>query len=83
MKQSKKQENIFSLYDLGCASALLSKGYELKKLDRSNPKRVCFMFADTEGIQGDANAYLANTLEVKARGFYDALKALKSRIYQG
>lgn len=82
MKNKNENKKLFSLSDLGCAAALLCNGHEIKKLDRSDPNRVCFLFFESEAVRKDANAYLADNLEVRARSYYDALKALKSRLYR-
>lgn len=68
-------------YDLGCSSALVSSGFELFSLDKSNPKKVQFIFRREEGIENVTDDYFADHLEVKARSFFDNTKMLKNRIY--
>ena len=68
-------------YDLGCSSALVSSGFELFSLDKSNPKKVQFIFRREEGIENVTDDYFADRLEVKARSFFDNTKMLKNRIY--
>ncbi len=71
----------FMTFDLGCASALVSSGLELVSLDKSNPKKVQFVFKREAGIEKIVNDYFADKLEVKARKFFDDIKSIKNRIY--
>jgi hypothetical protein len=70
----------YSTADIGCAGALITREHELEEMDYSNPNRVQFIFKRSSNVEADANAYLENRLDIKARGFYDTLKALKARI---
>lgn len=79
-KTADEKEN-FCTYDLGCASALLSKGVELVALDKSNPKKAQFIFRKQNGIDFIVDNYWTDKLDVKARSFFDNIKALKNRIY--
>jgi len=68
-------------YDLGCSSALVSSGFELVSLDKSNPKKVQFIFKREIEIDKVVDEYWADKLKVKARTFFDNTKMLKNRIY--
>lgn len=68
-------------YDLGCSSALVNSGFELISLDKSNPKKVQFIFQRKDGLEKIVDDYFANRLELKARGFFDDIKSIKNRIY--
>lgn len=72
---------VWTTYDLGIAAALLCAGFELLALDRANKRKVLFVFRKEKNIDTAANAYLADSLQVNARAFFDQLKALKSRLY--
>lgn len=78
---SENYTDLYYTFDLGCASALASKDFELVSLDRANPKKVRFIFKRKIGIDEIVDAYWADNLEVKARSFFDNIKALKNRIY--
>jgi len=67
--------------DLGCASALLCLNFEITHLDKTNPRRVLFVFLPKKGIQETTNAYWNNALDVKAQSYFNAMKNLKSQIY--
>jgi len=73
--------DFYLTYDLGCSSALVSSGFELVSLEKSNPKKVQFMFRRKTGIEKIVDEYWADRLEVKARSFFDNTKMIKNRIY--
>lgn len=72
---------VFSTYDLGVSTALLCAGFELLEVEKSNPRKALFIFKKADGIEGVANRYFSDRLEVKARSFFDHLKALKNKLY--
>jgi hypothetical protein len=71
----------YSTFDLGGTAALLCIGFNLIALDKTNPKRVLFIFEWDDEIEKTANKYLVNTLKVGARTLVDNMKMLKNRIY--
>lgn len=78
---SNNYAEFYLTYDLGCSSALVSSGFELISLGKSNPKKVQFMFRREAGIESVVDEYWADRLEVKARSFFDNTKMIKNRIY--
>lgn len=73
--------NYVYTYDLGAAAALISAGFKLALLDKTNPNKVQFAFEREAGIERIMDDYWADRLEVKARSFFDNLKMLKNRLY--
>lgn len=71
----------YSTFDLGCASALVSSGFKIVSLEKSNPKKVQLVFRREAGIEKVADDYFADRLEIKARSFFDEIKSIKSRLY--
>jgi hypothetical protein len=71
----------YQTYDLGCSAALISAGFELVSLDKTNPRKVQFIFCRKVGIEKVVDDYWADRLEIKARAFFDNVKMLKNRIY--
>lgn len=71
----------FKSFDLGLCSALVCCGYELFSLDKTDVKKVQFVFARDEKIDNVINQYWSNKLKVEARAYFDSLKMLKNRIY--
>ncbi len=80
-KQKLNTNDYYFTYDLGCSSALISAGFELVSLDKTNPRKVQFIFRREVGIEKVVDEYWADRLEVKARTFFDNIKMLKNRIY--
>ena len=78
---SENYQDFLTTYDLGCSAALVSSGFELVSLDKSNPRKVQFVFKREVGIEKVVDNYWADRLEVKARAFFDNVKMLKNRIY--
>jgi len=82
MNQKKLNSNeYYFTYDLGCSSALICAEFELVSLDKTNPRKVQFIFKREVGIEEVVDDYWADRLEVKARTFFDNIKMLKNRIY--
>jgi len=72
---------VFTTYDIGVSTALLCADFELLAVEKSNPRKALFVFRRQVGIEEVANKYFADKLEIKARSFFDNLKALKNKLY--
>lgn len=72
---------VFTTYDLGVSTALLCAGFELLSVAKSNPKKALFIFKRENRIEDIVDRYFSDRLEVKARSFFDHLKALKNKLY--
>ena len=72
---------VFTTFDLGVSAALLCIGFELQDLSRADPRKALFVFKREDGIEDFANQYFTDQLKLKARSFFDALKALKNKLY--
>ncbi|MCL4390227.1 MAG: DUF5659 domain-containing protein [Patescibacteria group bacterium] len=73
--------HFLSTFDLGAAASLVSAGFELVSLDKTNPRKVQFIFRRELGIEKVVDDYWSDRLDVKARTFFDNVKMLKNRIY--
>lgn len=71
----------YSTYDLGCAAALVTANFELLHLDRTNSRKVRFVFKRELGIEKTADNFWSDYLEQKSRSFWDNIKNLKNRLY--
>ncbi len=71
----------FQTYDLGISAALITLGYRLLDLDKSNPRKVQFHFIFEESIEEVVNSYWSDNLEVNPRTYFDNIKMLKNRLY--
>ena len=72
---------VFTTYDLGVSTALLCAGFELLSVDKDNPQKALFIFKKERGIEEIVDQYFSDRLEVKARSYFDHLKALKNKLY--
>ncbi len=75
------EASVFTTYDLGVSAALLCLGYKLIRLDRDDPRKALFVFRKDADIDSYANQYFSDQLKVKARSFFDSIKALKNKLY--
>jgi len=75
------QVNYFSSFDLGVSATLISVGFKLVSLDKTNPRKVLFIFEKKVGIDEKVNDYFSGKLKVSARTLLDNIKMLKNRIY--
>lgn len=81
LKNDLKENEIFATFDLGCASATVAAGFSLISLNKTNIRKVQFVFRREVGIEKVVDDYWADRLEIKARTFFDTTKMLKNRIY--
>jgi len=71
----------FSTFDLGFSSVLVTLGYELLELDKSNPKKVRFVFKREKNIEQVMNDYFTDKVKLPAQTLFNNQKNLKNRIY--
>ncbi len=71
----------FITFDIGLASALVTLGYTLFDVDKTNPQKSQFIFKRDEQIDKMVKKYWDNTLTLPARSLIDNLKMLKNRLY--
>lgn len=81
---SKDKENIrlwesrqAKLSDLGLAASLLTLGFDLLKVDKTDPRRANFVFADTPELQEAINGYWTS----KECKYFENIRLLKQRLY--
>jgi len=73
--------NYLYSFDLGAATSLVTAGFELVSLEKSNKRKAQFIFRRESGIEKTLEDYWANHLEVKARSFFENTKMIKARLY--
>jgi len=71
----------FSTYDLGLATVLVTLGYKLLKLDKTNPKKVRFVFQEEKNIDKAMMEYWNDKIKLPAQTLFNNQKMLKNRIY--
>jgi len=76
-------QNNFYTFDLGLATVLVTMGYELLELDRSNPKKVRFEFKRERNIEQIMADYFDDKIKLPVQTLFNNQKNLKNRIYSG
>ena len=82
------QENLtindyFYTQDLGLATAI-SLFYPLDAIDRTkNPNKAQFVFKKDEGLDQLVEAYWKNELKASLIAYFNQLKTIKARLYEG
>lgn len=71
----------YSTYDLNLASTLLTIGYKIIKFDKSDIKKVKFIFKHDKNIEQSATDFWDDKLELPAKTLFNNQKTLKNRIY--
>jgi len=74
-------KNKISISDLCVASVLITLGYKLLKTDKTNPKKVVFVFESDEAIQKVMNDYWNDEIKLPAQTLFNNQKMLKTRIW--
>ena len=80
-KTIKLLKEIFQTFDLGLAGALISIGYQLLDLNKSNPRKVQFIFPESNEIYKAVEDYWSGNLQVDARTYFDSIRMLKNHLY--
>ena len=57
--------------------------YDLLELDKSNPKKVRFIFKREKNIEGVMADYFNDKIKLPAQTLFNNQKNLKNRIYSG
>jgi uncharacterized protein DUF5659 len=74
-----KNDNRIS--DLGLAASLSALGHRIEGVDKSNPRRVVFVFEKSEGLDLAIELYWADQLLLNAADLIEHIRQLKGRIY--
>jgi hypothetical protein len=59
----------------------LSLDLPIEKIDRQNPTKVQFLFAESEQLRRLVDDYWKGQLQVEPKAFFNQLKNIKTRIY--
>ena len=71
----------YATYDLNLSSCLLTLGYKLIELDKTNIKKVKFIFKHQKDIEQSANDFWDDKITLPAKTLFTNQKTLKNRIY--
>jgi hypothetical protein len=73
----------FSTADLALATAI-SLFHPLEAIDReSNPRKAQFVFKRDAGLDELITSYWRRELKVGPQAYYDAMRTIKGRLYEG
>lgn len=73
----------FRTYDLALASTLVALGFSDLSIEATPySNKVSFVFSDQPELREAVKGFWANGLSVNPRRYFDAIKHLKSRIYE-
>lgn len=67
--------------DMALCAALSCLGYQIEAIDKQNPSRAVFFIKRDEQLDGLVQMYFTHQLKVEPVAFFNALKELKTRIY--
>jgi len=77
----KTMKNQFTTSDFYTAVFLLTENYRLEHIDKSDPRRFRFVFADREGRAELLEGFFNGRAKVEPRKFTASIKELKSLMY--
>jgi len=63
------------------ASYLLAESCSLLRSDKTNPRRIVFVFQDSEKLQSLIKIFLSHKSHIEPHRFYSAMKDLKQIIH--
>lgn len=78
---NQQASNTFSTDNFQLASYLLSESCHLISADKTNPKRVVFIFEDRDRCEFLMKKFLSYQAQVEPHKFFSAQKDLKQMIY--
>ena len=74
------QNDVYATSDL-YVSAYLALHFPIESLDRSNPRRVQFLFRNEQGLEEAVEAYWNGAAKVSPMALFSSARNLKHRIY--
>lgn len=79
----KSATKLFSTTDLALGAFLRTSGFVLEQTDRSNARRIAFLFEDSAQLREAVDGFWSGSLKVEPTAYFQAIKDLKNRIYGG
>jgi len=71
----------FQTSDFYTAVFLLAKGFRLVEIDKTNPRRFCFVFEDQDNRTKLLEEFFNGSAKVEPRQFVSSIKELKTLMY--
>ncbi len=73
--------DVLNSFDIGLVASLVTQGFELIAIDKTNRKKARFVLKRKDGIDEAARRYWDCCSQVDAQTFFNNLKMLKNRLY--
>jgi hypothetical protein len=73
--------NYNEVSDLGLAASLAASGFVVDRVDKSNPRRVIFIFEASDALKDCVDLFWAGKLLLSATTLLEQIRLLKARIY--
>ncbi len=74
-------DDYYNTTDLGLTASLTASGFVIADIDKSNPRRVVFLFHNTTELQEMVDQFWSHQLKLPAAVLLEHIRILKSRIY--
>lgn len=68
--------------DLSLTAVIQLYGFEIKEIDRSNPRRIIFVMDKNKELDDLIQAFWSRNLKVEPLAYFESIKLIKARIYQ-
>ena len=68
--------------DINLATAIFTAGHSLVELNKTDPYKVGFLFANAPGLDFIVSDYWNGKLKLSARSYADNLRMMKNRLYR-
>lgn len=75
-------QQFYKTSDLGLTTTL-SLFFPVRTIDRSNPRKVLFVFDQTDELNNFVDKYWRSEIVVEPQTFTNQIKNIKTRIYSG
>ena len=75
-------EKLYRSSDLGLTAFLYTIGHQILTIDKTDPKRAMLVFKKTSRLESDLEDYYARNGRVNPTDYFNAIRDLKSRIYE-
>lgn len=77
-----QENNSFSTDNFALSAYLLSEGCHLLYVEKTNPKRVQFVFEESDLRKSLTEKFLSHQAQIEPHRYFSAQKDLKQIIYQ-
>jgi hypothetical protein len=76
-----KENDFYKTTDLALAGVLYVSGYPIEAMDRHNPSRTVFIFKRNEFTDDIVRLFLTHGAKVDPLTYFNALKEIKTQLY--